>query len=79
MTAMPEALLAREAEICYAGIAIITNYAAGIKEKRLTAKEVIEIMHKTTGQIGELIKEGLSLITMQRACACKEALKEAKV
>jgi len=79
MTAMPEALLAREAEICYAGIAIITNYAAGIKEKRLTAKEVIEIMHKTTGQLGELIKKALPLITMQRACACKEALKEAKV
>jgi len=36
-------------------------------------------MHKTTGQLGELIKEVLPLITMQRACACKEALKEAKV
>ena len=30
MTAMPEASLAREAEICYAGISVVTNYAAGI-------------------------------------------------
>lgn len=33
MTAMPEASLAREAELCYAGISVISNYAAGIREK----------------------------------------------
>lgn len=31
MTAMPEAVLAREADIHYAGIAISVNWAAGIK------------------------------------------------
>jgi 5'-methylthioadenosine phosphorylase len=79
MTAMPEAVLAREAEICYGGIAIVTNYAAGIVDKKLTAKEVIEEMNKATGQTRKLLKAALSSIPSRRGCACHEALREAKV
>jgi 5'-methylthioadenosine phosphorylase len=79
MTAMPEAALAREAEICYGGIAIVTNYAAGILDKKLTAKEVIEEMNKTAGQVRKLLKAALSSVLSHRGCACSEALREAKV
>lgn len=79
MTAMPEAALAREAEICYAGIAVVTNYAPGVVEKKLTATEVVEVMHKTSGRLKELLKEALILIPNERRCSCKDALKEAKV
>ena len=44
MTGMPEAVLARELEICFAGISVITNYAAGISGEKLTATEVVESM-----------------------------------
>lgn len=79
MTAMPEAALAREAEICYAGVAIVTNYAAGITDKKLTATEVIGEMNKAAGQVRKLLKAVLLSIPSHRGCACNEALREAKV
>ncbi len=79
MTAMPEASLAREAEMCYAGIAVVTNYAAGMTRKRLTAREVVEVMHKTGKRISALLKETINLIPSGRRCACRETLREAKI
>lgn len=79
MTAMPEAALAREAELCYAGVAVVTNYAAGIREKKLTAAEVIDVMNKTAGKLKELLKAVLTMVPSERNCACKEALAKAKV
>ncbi|MEW6066971.1 MAG: S-methyl-5'-thioadenosine phosphorylase [Nitrospirota bacterium] len=77
MTAMPEASLAREAEMCYAGISVVTNYAAGITGKKLTTTEVVEVMKKTTVQLKKLLKELFNIIHIERKCACKEALKDA--
>lgn len=79
MTAMPEASLAREAELCYTGIAVVTNYAPGIAKKKLTATEVIEVMNNTSGKLKTLLKEVFSLIPIERRCACKEALKESRI
>ncbi|MBM4128932.1 MAG: hypothetical protein FJ243_02300 [Nitrospira sp.] len=78
MTAMPEASLAREVELCYAGITIITNYAAGLKERRLTATEVMEMMKRASSQVGSLLRKVISIIPVERKCTCKEALKEAR-
>ena len=50
MTGMPEASLARELEICYSCIAVVANYAAGIKKKKLTVTEVIDAMQDSTGK-----------------------------
>ncbi|OIP60449.1 MAG: methylthioadenosine phosphorylase [Nitrospirae bacterium CG2_30_41_42] len=79
MTAMPEASLVRETELCFAGINVVTNYAAGITEKRLTTTEVIEVMKRTSVRLKELVKEAFNLIPVERKCACKEALKEARM
>jgi len=78
MTAMPEASLAREGELCFAGIAVVTNYAAGITENRLTTTEVVEVMNRTAGRLKTLLKEAFTLIPIERNCKCKEALKEAR-
>ncbi|OHE55947.1 MAG: methylthioadenosine phosphorylase [Thermodesulfovibrio sp. RBG_19FT_COMBO_41_18] len=79
MTAMPEASLARETELCFAGINVVTNYAAGITEKKLTTTEVIEVMKRTSVRLKELLKEAFNLIPIERKCACKEALKKARM
>lgn len=79
MTAMPEASLSREAELCYAGISVVTNYAAGMTEGKLTATEVIEVMNKTVECLKTLLKEVFDLIPFDRSCSCKEALKEAEI
>ncbi|RYX83758.1 S-methyl-5'-thioadenosine phosphorylase [bacterium] len=54
MTGSTEATLAREAEISYAGVSIVTNLAAGILEQPLTQEEVLDAMHKALPDLGRL-------------------------
>lgn len=54
MTGSTEATLAREAEISYAGVSIVTNLAAGILQQPLTQEEVLDAMHKALPQLGRL-------------------------
>lgn len=54
MTGVPEATLAREAEISYAGVSIITNAAAGIAHHPLTHEEVLVAMHSALPTVGQL-------------------------
>lgn len=79
MTAMPEASLARELEICYAGLSVVANFAAGIKKDKLTTAEVMETMRDTTSKISVLLREILLLMPRERTCPCKETLKDAKI
>jgi 5'-methylthioadenosine phosphorylase len=79
MTGMPEASLAREAEICYAGISVVANYAAGISRRKLTVEEVMEAMHGTMETIKKLLAKTFALIPEERECSCLDALKEAKI
>jgi 5'-methylthioadenosine phosphorylase len=79
MTGMPEAVLGRELEICFAGLAVVTNAAAGISEGKLTATEVLEAMQATTEQIRMLLKAFFAYNLVKPACACGSALKHAKM
>ncbi|MGB9715778.1 MAG: S-methyl-5'-thioadenosine phosphorylase [Thermodesulfovibrionales bacterium] len=79
MTVMPEATLAREAELCFACIAIVTNYAAGITGKKLTTTEVIEVMKGSLIKIESFIKNIIYLIPVNRNCACRYALRDAQM
>ncbi|GBE40435.1 S-methyl-5'-thioinosine phosphorylase [bacterium BMS3Bbin09] len=79
MTGMPEASLAREAAICYSGISVVANYAAGISKTKLTVPEVMEAMNASTEKLKQLLKKTFSLISEERKCTCKDALKEAKI
>jgi 5'-methylthioadenosine phosphorylase len=79
MTGMPEAALARELEICYSGLSVVANYAAGIRKKKLTVPEVMEAMSKSTEKIKRLLMAAFSLIPDHRKCQCGDALKEAKI
>ena len=79
MTGMPEASLAREMEICYSGISVVANYAAGISKTKLTVPEVMEAMYASTEKIKSLLKKTFSLIPGERKCPCRDALKESKI
>lgn len=79
MTGMPEASLAREVEICYAGISVVANFAAGISRRKLSVAEVMEAMHGATEKIKKLLAKTFSLIPEERECSCLDALKEAKI
>lgn len=77
MTAMPEAALAREAEICYAGISVVTNYAAGISGERSITTEVKEIMLLSGEKIQSLLKQVFLLDFGPPTCSCQQALDQA--
>ena len=54
MTSAPEVVLAREAEMSYAGISIVTNAAAGISKHPLTQAEVMDAMKIALPRVVEL-------------------------
>ncbi|ASJ09948.1 5'-methylthioadenosine phosphorylase [Thermococcus sp. P6] len=77
MTQCPEAALARELEMCYASVAIVTNFAAGMSGEKLTHREVVELMEKKSEEIKYLLMGAIKHIPKERHCACKDALKGA--
>lgn len=78
MTLSPECVLARELEICYAPISLITNYAAGMSENPLSATEVDDMMLKKGKALAEIILESVDLIPEKPQCRCQKALLEAE-
>lgn len=76
MTNVPEVVLAREAEMCYATVSMVTNYAAGISAQPLTHGEVLDTMKANTENIKRLIMETISLIDLDADCTCRHALAE---
>ena len=80
MTVLPEAKLAREAEICYASIACVTDYDCW-KERTgaVTADVILECMRRNLDITKRIIKLSLTKIPGMRQCACAEALKTAIV
>ncbi len=79
MTGMPEAALARELEICFAGLAVVTNAAAGIAQGRLTSTEVVEAMKASSEKIRALISAFFKREFGESSCYCGSALKHAKM
>jgi len=59
MTAMPEAVLAREMEIPYAGICTVANMAAGLTDELITMEDILKVMEKGVASIQELIRNTL--------------------
>lgn len=78
MTALPEAKLAREAEICYATIALATDYDCWHEsEEAVTVEAVLAVMHKNVAAARELIRAASELISGPRSCACATAARGA--
>lgn len=62
MTQAAEVVLAVEAKIPYAVIAIVTNYAAGIRPKKITSQEVFEMMKEKKHSLSKLISQTIEKI-----------------
>lgn len=70
MTSIPEVVLAKEAELCYATVCMVTNYGAGISKIPLTHEEVIEEMAKNVHLIRKLFFSAISRLSPERTCRC---------
>jgi 5'-methylthioadenosine phosphorylase len=76
-TNYPEVVLAREAEMCYCAIGIISNMAAGMSASPITAEEVKEVMKDNFSSIQELIEGAVQLLPPERDCECRHLLDKA--
>jgi 5'-methylthioadenosine phosphorylase len=80
MTTAPEAFLAREAEICYAVMAHVTDYDVWhIREKPVTVEMVVEILNKNTQTVLEAVSHLVRDLKPERDCKCGSALQDALI
>jgi 5'-methylthioadenosine phosphorylase len=80
MTTSPEAFLAREAEICYAVMAHVTDYDVWhISEQPVTVDLVIEILHRNTAIAQEAVRNLVKRLRPERNCTCSSALANALI
>ncbi|MFQ6014186.1 MAG: S-methyl-5'-thioadenosine phosphorylase [Anaerolineae bacterium] len=78
MTVIPEAQLAREAEICYAAMAHVTDYDVWHEaEEAVTVAIVIKNLLANARVAKEAIRKVVPTTPVQRHCACATALQEA--
>jgi 5'-methylthioadenosine phosphorylase len=78
MTNLVEAKLAREAEICYATVAMSTDYDCWHESHDdVTVDAILEVMQRNVGHARALIAAAVPKLQAERGCACKDALKYA--
>ena len=80
MTASPEAFLAREAELCYAVMAHVTDYDVWhVTESPVTVEMVIQTLNKNTLLAQEAIRNLVRSLAESRDCDCRQALSSALI
>jgi 5'-methylthioadenosine phosphorylase len=76
MTGVPEATLAREAQLSYAGVSIVTNAAAGLGAQPLTQSEVLAAMNAALPRVARLLLEASLYYTDDPARPARNATAE---
>ena len=75
MTNVTEAKLAREAEICYATIAMITDYDCWHPEhESVTASQIIATLNQNATNAQNVVREAVKTMPAERKCKCGSAL-----
>lgn len=77
MTLIPEAVLAREKEMCYLSISNVTDYDCWRGKGVVSATDVAKTMKKSTDNIKKILENFIAKISKERACACKTSLENA--
>ena len=80
MTAMPEARLAREAELCYATLAMVTDYDVWHEsEADVSVEVVVSNLEANSRAAGAILRSLSERGLPRRECACGSALDDAVV
>ena len=75
MTGHPEAVLAREQELCYAPVALVTDMDAGVAGGPVvTQSEAVRIFRENTDRMRHLVQAAAAGLPSERACPCATAL-----
>jgi 5'-methylthioadenosine phosphorylase len=83
MTQYPEVVLARELELCYLNISLVTDYDAGLEgapgRKPVSHEEVVTVFEKNMAKLRNLLVEVIEALPDRRSCACGKALSHARM
>lgn len=83
MTQYPEVVLARELEMCYVNISVVTDYDSGLEGdptvKPVSHEEVIRTFNQNIENLRKLISRMVEAIPTKRSCACGSALEHARL
>jgi len=76
MTNVQEAKLCREAEICYATMALVTDYDCWHEEEQaVTVETILEVLKVNAGTANAVLAAAVPQIDVARRCSCREALR----
>jgi len=80
MTTSPEAFLAREAEMCYAVMAHVTDYDVWhVSEQPVTVEMVIRILNQNTATAQQALRNLVNMLDFEADCSCQHALADALI
>jgi 5'-methylthioadenosine phosphorylase len=83
MTQYPEVALARELEMCYVNVSLITDYDSGLEGdpnvKPVSAADVVQLFASNNARVRDLILRLIPQIPAERTCPCATAMKGAVV
>jgi 5'-methylthioadenosine phosphorylase len=83
MTQYPEVVLARELQICYVNIALITDYDAGLEGEAgiepVSVADVVQVLNANNARVRRLIEVLLPRLADERTCPCAHALDNAVI
>jgi 5'-methylthioadenosine phosphorylase len=80
MTSLPEARLAREAELCYASIGMVTDYDCWHPDHdHVTAEQIIAVLGQNATTAKAVLRAALKRLPIERDCECASALKLALI
>ncbi len=78
MTNLQEAKLAREAEICYATLAMVTDYDCWFEgHDDVTVDQVVAVMHQNADNGTKVVRAAVAALPKERSCGCASALQYA--
>ena len=83
MTQYPEVVLAREQELCYLNISLVTDYDAGLEGdpsvKPVSHGEVIRVFDRNLENLRKLLAQIVKRMPKERTCDCGRALEHARL
>jgi 5'-methylthioadenosine phosphorylase len=78
MTNLQEAKLAREAEICYATMAMVTDYDCWHEDHdSVTVEQIVAVLNQNAANAAKVVKAAVAAMPRERSCPCASALKYA--
>jgi 5'-methylthioadenosine phosphorylase len=83
MTQYPEVILARELEMCYLNLSLVTDYDAGLDEvpeaEAVQAHDVLRVLAANIERVRELLARLIPQIPASASCECRRSLEAARV